>query len=61
MNVTDGSLLFNCSDGKKKYEKEFNEDLVKKFESTYRFCDKKINKFCLILRKGIYQYEYIDS
>ena len=54
-------MLFDCSDCKKKYEKEFNEDVARRFESNYRLCDKDINKFCLILRKGVYLYGYIDS
>ena len=28
---------------------------------TYKFCNKDINRFILLLRKGIYRYEYIDS
>ena len=27
----------------------------------YEFCNKDINKFMLLLRKGIYPYEYMDS
>ena len=27
----------------------------------YKFCDGSINKFCLILRKGVYPYEHINS
>ena len=28
---------------------------------THEFCDKDINKFILLLRKGVYSYEYMDS
>ena len=28
---------------------------------THEFCDEDINKFILILEKGIYPYEYMDS
>ena len=31
--------------------KEFNKDLIKRFGSTYEFCDKDINKFILLLKK----------
>ena len=34
-----GSLIFKCSDCNKSYEKGFDEDLVKKFDKTYRFRD----------------------
>ena len=35
--------------------------LIKKFPNTHQFCNGGINKFLLLLRKGAYQYEYIDS
>ena len=41
----------------KRYKKDFNKDLIKRFASTYEFCDKDINKFIFLLRKIIYPYE----
>ena len=35
--------------------------LIKKFPNTYKFCNNDINKFILLLRKGGYPYEYMDS
>ena len=32
-------------------------ELSEKFPSTYKFCNKDLNKFELLLRKGIYPYE----
>ena len=29
--------------------------------SKYEFCKSDINKFVLLLRKGVYPYEYTDS
>ena len=56
------------------YKKKFNNDLIKKFKNTYRFCNndttgstaeasslEPINKFVLLLRKGVYPYEYMDT
>ena len=38
---------------KTNYEKQFEEDLAKRFENTCGFCDGDINKFCLMLWKGM--------
>ena len=35
------------------------EGLIKKFSSVYQFCNGDLNKFILLLRKGIYLYEYL--
>ena len=45
----------------KKYKKNFNKDLIKRFANIYEFCNGDINKFILLLRKGAYPYEYIAS
>ena len=44
----------------KNHEKHLNKKLIKRFASTYKFCDEDINKFCWMLRKGVYSYEYTD-
>ena len=35
--------------------------LIKKFPNLYQFCNEDINKFVLLLRKGFYPCEYMDS
>ena len=35
--------------------------LTKKFPHIYKFCKGDLNKFALLLRKGVYPYEYMDS
>ena len=41
--------------------KKLIEGLIKKFPSIYQFCNGDLNKFTLLLQKGVYPYEYMDS
>ena len=54
-------LIFKCFNCKQNYEKDFNKELIKRFASTYEFCNKNLNKFVLLLRKGVYPYEHMDN
>ena len=54
-------LIFKCFNCKQNYETDFNKELIKRFASTYEFCNKILNKFVLLLRKGVYLYEYLDN
>ena len=53
-------LLLKCFNCNSYYKKKFNKDLIKKIKNTYSFCN-DLNKFILLLRKGVYPYEYMDS
>ena len=54
-------LILKCFNCKQNYEKDFNKELIKRFASTYEFCNGKLNKFILLLRKGVYLYEFMDN
>ena len=53
MSFERNQLIFQCLDCKKNYNKDCNKELIKRFANTYRFCDRDINKFILLLRKGV--------
>ena len=63
-------LILECYNCKQRYRKKFNKELIKRFASTYEFCNndttgssfsERINKFVLLLRKGVHPYEYADT
>ena len=54
-------LILKCFNCKQYYEKGFNKELIKRFASTYKFCNGNLNKFILLLRRGVYLYEYMDN
>ena len=53
-------LNYKCKDCEKRSLRPISE-LIKKFPSVYQFCNGDTNKFVLLLRKGVYPYEYMDS
>ena len=61
IKIKNEKLLLKCFNCNNHYKKKFNQDLIKKFKNAYSFCDNDLNKFVLLLRKGVYPYEYMDS
>ena len=49
----DKTLIFKCSDCSKYYVQKFDDDLKNLFGNRYKFCENHINKYPLMLRKGI--------
>ena len=54
-------LILECYNCKQRYKKKINKELIKRFASTYSFCNNDLNKFILLLIKGVYPYEYMDN
>ena len=61
IKIKNEKLLLTCFNCNNYYKKKFNQDLIKKFKNTYSFCDNDLNRLVLLLRKGVYPYEYMDS
>ena len=53
-------MLLECSDCNAWFKKD-SKELIKRLANTYEFCNKDTDKFILLLRKGVYPYEYMDS
>ena len=60
-----GPMISSLSQSVNKVSKINNkisyDELIKKFPNTYQLCNNDHNKFELLLRKGIYPYEYMDK
>ena len=50
-----------CLSCNKCYSKKLNEGLKKKFKNIFTFSNNIINKFILLLKKGVYPDEYMND
>ena len=57
--VIDDLILQKCLCYNWNYQKRFDENLKKRFADTYKFSNRDITKFILLLQKVFYPYEYI--
>ena len=50
-----------CLSCNKDYLNKINEELKKRFKNTLKFSNNNNNKFILLLKKGVYPYEYMHE
>ena len=53
-------VIYKCDECKNRSYKPI-APLIETFPSTYQFCDGDNNKFVLLLRKGVYPYDYTND
>ena len=59
IGLENNKLNYECKECKKRWLMPIN-GLARKFPNIHKFCNGDINKFVLMLRKGVYSYEYMD-
>ena len=60
-NVKDDLIIYKRLSCNKDYSNKIDEELKKRFKNTFKFSNNVINKFVLLLRNGVYPYEYMDD
>ena len=60
-NLEYNLIKCNCLSCNKDYSNQLDEELKKRFKSTFKFSSNDINKITLLQRKGVYLYENMDK
>ena len=55
------SVKYKCLSCKKDYSNKPHKELKTGFKNTFEFFNDDFNKVVLLLRKGVYPYEYMDE
>ena len=58
-SVKDNLIKYKYLSCNKDYSNKLDEKLKNRFKNTFKFSDNDINKFILLLRKGVYSCEYM--
>ena len=57
----DNLIKHKCLSFVKDYSNKIDEELKRQFKNTFKSSNNDVNKFILLLRKGVYPYGYIDD
>ena len=61
IRLKNNRLNYKCKECNETSNNKSVNDLIEKFPTTNKFCNGNLNKFVLLLRKGVYPCEYMDS
>ena len=59
--VKNNLIKYKCLSCNNDYSNKIDEESKKRFKMTFKFSDNDINKFILLLKKGVYLYEYMND
>ena len=60
-SVKDNLIKDKCLSCNEDYSNKLDEKFEKQIKTAFKFSDNDINKLILLLRKGVYPYEFIDD
>ena len=60
-SVKDNLIKYKYLSCNRDYSNKLDEKLKKRFKNAFKFSNNDIEKFILLLKKGIYRYEYMDD
>ena len=56
VGLNNNQLIYKCKECKGEWKRPLNK-LIESFPSIYQLCNGKLNKFVMLLTKGVYPYE----
>ena len=59
--VKDNFIKCKCLFFNKDYSNELKEKIKSQFKDTFKFSNNDVNKPILLLKKGVYRYEYMED
>ena len=60
-SVKDNLIKYQCLSCNKSFASKLHEKLKNWFKNTFKFSDNNTDNFVLLLRKGVYPYQYMDD
>ena len=60
-SIKSNLINYKCLSWNKGYLHKINKEFKKEFMNPFKFSNNDINKFILLLRKGVYPYKYMDE